>query len=386
MALNNSSGQFESLFTVATANVGSTKAETKDFKVDVISLYNEKSSGVPRLEFPSDIAKNPIKANKSLSLYILKDAAYQNLVDAAVDGGKAFLKTTGDGLVDAAGKFMDSLSLDKSTGQAVAGVANATAEAVASPFKGIIDALGKTGQKIANNLQISTGDLKSEDYHCAITLPIPNNLTEDDSHSYEESNGLSESLKDTIPGGLSNTIGKVYNAGDALLQQAAQVSMGANRRRSRQISQLPVLNPYTWKKFKGSTLKVFRFTFFFIPRSKEEAETIMQIVYTLKKYSYGSKSPTQLTQDMSNKIFNERGQKTANVVSDFFISAPPKVLLEFKNPMLQKLLNPGVCVIESIGLTYNEGNTVGMTLDGVPRFIEMNLNLTEHNVRFQEDF
>ena len=234
-------------------------------------------------------------------------------------------------------------------------------------------------QAIDSATAINTEKLSSDDYHCVIQLPIPNNLTEDDSHSYANENGL---MSDAFKKGYDDVFAKNI---DQITQTGMQMMSG--RRTGRKfIPQIPILNPNTWKKFNGSELKSFKFTFFFVPRDKEEAQSMMQIIYTLKKYSYGSRNGDMAAAAASKLTDSSAVQSLASAGGKYFVSAPPKVLLKFTNPCLQKLVNPGVCVISSIGTTYNEGNAVGMTLDGAPRFIEINVGFDEYNVRFQEDF
>lgn len=338
-------GNVENLYSkYNTSNIENNRGFNPEGEEINLSLTkDEDGSGVPRLKFPADIDTNAAKAFKSMTLYILKDVSYTKLIEAATNAynkGKEEAKRV---------KGNDELSvkkiIDMFLGGAVAGLSSLSTDIKAAMT------------------------LKSEDFHCVITIPIPNNLTEDDQHSYEEGSWDKSLLQSGVKAihELSDNISHIG-------QTAAQFGQEGDRRKSKQLAQVPILNPFTWKKFQGSHLKTFRFTTFFVPRSAYEAEQIMKIVYTLKKYSYGKQGAL------------DTGIETLDKASDFFVQAPPKFLLKFGNPMLQKLLNPGVCVLESIGITYNEGNSVGMTADGIPRFIEVNVALTEYNVRFQNDF
>lgn len=326
---------------------------------DTFNIFNDNGSiMVKQLNYPLDITKSKAKNNRSLSLFILKDIAYEAALEAANEG----LKESG---------------IDTSKGIIGAGI-----DAITNPSKIINGYMGAVNKFKTNFTSLE--NFKAEDYHCVINLPIPNNLTEDDSQSYDDAGFGSNS---NLFSGIKSTYDTVTQGLDDVIQSGVQVANDGGRRNSRQIRQLPVLNPFTWKKFKGSQLKEFQFTFFFVPRSKAEAKEMMQIVYTLKKYSYGSKdkSAANYLKSQDSAEIQALGDM-AGVASNFFISAPPKVLLKFNNPMLQKLINPGVCVITRIGTTYQEGQTPSMTWDGVPRFLELNLALSEYNVRFSEDF
>lgn len=361
---------------------------------DNLDVIAKSSGSVPHLKFPHDITTDYRKQYKSINLYFLKDIAWNEIVKALGQGAKDSLNTFINNAIKTANLISDGQDTNKTSnieaaGNAVQSLVEAGLNIPSSVGTGMVSAVRNLGSQS----KISTKNLQPEDYLCVITLPIPNNLTEDDTQSYDNGHGGKDAAKDFadfIPGSgmvskAIETVGNTLNGAQGLGQTALANTLGAERRRSRQLAQLPILNPYTWKQFKGSNLKEFRFTFFFVPESQEEAEEIMRIVYTLKKYSYGSKKAGDL-QNTITELGNDNLKGAASAVNDFFVSAPPKVLLEFPNPILQKLINPGVCVITSIGTTYNEGTTVGMTADGLPRFIEIQLNLSEYNVRFQEDF
>lgn len=312
-------------------------------------------NGVTRLYFPSDIHQ-PHKAYRSIDFYILKDVAYKGIIEQFTESAEKIKTSAGDVVAAATTEGGD---VGKAAKNLVATTVNEMKSVTAATYKKV------------DMATLSPDNCKSENFHAVISLPIPNILTEEDNHSYDENN---IETPEEVTGAFTKMTGAVGKYGDAMMQIGQQL-VNPNRRHSRSIRQLPVLNPFTWKKYKGSALKEFRFTFFLVPRTAAEAEQVMQIVYTLKKYSYGSKNNTEAGQILNNNTLNE-----------FFISAPPKVLMKFPNNLVNKMVNPGVCVISAISATYQEGNTVGMTADGVPRFIELAITLLEFNQRFQEDF
>lgn len=316
---------------------------------------DKSGSGVPILRFPKDIAE-PHKKYRSIDFYILKDIAYQGVLEKLKESAKNVKNAAGNVVAEATKKGGDVVKAGKDlAAKTVEGIKNITAATY----------------KAVDMATLTPDNCESKDFHAVISLPIPNILTEEDNHSYDENN---IETPEEVTGAFTKMIGAVGKYGDSLVQIGQQL-VNPNRRHSRSLRQLPVLNPFTWKKYKGSAMKEFRFTFFLVPRNAEEAEQVMRIVYTLKKYSYGSKNNTE-----ASKILNN------DTLSEFFISAPPKVLMKFPNNLVNKMVNPGVCVISSISATYQEGNTVGMTADGVPRFIELTIALLEFNQRFQEDF
>lgn len=319
------------------------------------STSTENSNNIKIIKYPNDIDTNPLKLNKSITFYILKNSKYMDFANQMVKNLGGAAKTFGNGIVETASNVIDNVAKGE--------IKEAFKEVGIGGLTTLNDSVGA----VKNG--INPESYKADSFEAIIKLPIPNNIMDQDTHSY--SDGRFENAGSLVKG-IQDSYNSLKDIGDSTIQTLAYV--GDRNRQGTAIPQLPVLNPYLWQKYEGSSMKTFSFVFFFVPRTKEEANEMMKIVYLLKKFSYP---------DMIN--FNLNGMNLDNLGSAF-VEPPSKVLIKFNNPRLQKLINPGICVIESVTTTFNEGNTVGLTQDGVPRFIEVNLTIKEYNQRFKSDF
>lgn len=324
------------------------------------STSTETTNTIKIIKYPHDIDTNPLKLNKSVTFYILKNSGYVKYVNNVIAQTGEIVNKVNKGISETAKNVVSSVSEGNWMEAAVTGFQGGLQ--TANDMIGIL--------KNANPSNGSDAEsYKKEDFEAVFKLPIPNNIMDQDSHSY--SDGKFENAGAPVKG-LMEGYNTIKDLGDSFLQTGAYI--GDRDRQKAAIPQLPVLNPYQWQKYEGSSMKTFSFVFFFVPRTKEEANEMMKIVYLLKKFSYPD------TVDLNV------GEHTYKNLSSAFVEPPPKVLIKFNNPKLQKLINPGICVIESVTTTFNEGQTVGLTQDGVPRFIEVNLTIKEYNQRFRSDF
>ena len=305
-------------------------------------------SKMPKTVWFSEEAKNDkVMQNKIMILKIISDAAWSEAINEIQKKAQE-LSESDNGFMSTVGKGVDAIT---------GGAKKAADSEIVKPYKDLIKE-----------------KFPAENYEHIMVLPLPNNFSDTDTQSYEDAEvfgrdsgnafdnmGLG-SLKDV----LVNTYEKTLKSGADMMDMVAQAINAQRRRDARRekvIGQMPILNPHAWQKWKGSDFKEFSFDFTFVPRSKSEAQTMCQMVYLLKKYSYG--------------------QLNAN---GFAVSAPPKVLITFQNPIIQKLVNPGICVLSEVQTKFGDGNSIGVTLDGVPRVIEVQIRLKEYTVRFRDDF
>jgi len=183
----------------------------------------------------------------------------------------------------------------------------------------------------------------SESKGCYV-LPLPNNLTEVLSHNYAVSDGLLAEMINGLPG-------------------AENIQKKGSQLAHLQGKQKLMVNPDKFQDYQGSEPRRFDFTFKIIPSSLEEAINGAKIVYNLKKFASPSLGAEDLLMTQGN----------------FFV-------LEFGNPVLQKLINPQACVLVSISSTYDDGTYVSTTLDGMPKSITLSLSFAETRTVTREDW
>lgn len=357
---------YENLFKKTSTNDLDEKAQTElkapeTFLNSLGQTQTEKESKgtkIKLIKYPLNISKEDDleRFYKTLNLYILKEHSYAQTLEEMTTGFKNATKEFGEGIVE---------GLSQIRGFAFASAVKTLGEHTITGLEEL--------KKPFSMKDFDTDKMQSKDFHAVFQLPIPNNLMENEAHNYSDGSFENAPVVSTAYKAYGELRGGMDNAVQAGFQMKNEGT--GFKRTSQSMPQMPVLNPYLWQKYNGSGMKTFTFVFFFVPQSMQEAQNMMQIVYTLKKFSYPSKT-----------IPNESDGKPLSGLDSMLITPPPKVLIKFNNPMLQKMINPGVCVIKNIGVTYQEGTTIGMTADGIPRFIELNLTLDEFNQRFQEDF
>lgn len=200
-------------------------------------------------------------------------------------------------------------------------------------------------------------NIKNEGRLFEITLPLPNVIQENNRQIYEEKTDALADLKSAI----NKATGSFANVFKTIIDTSASLA-GANDQ-NQSYSQVSNFDKFKWQAFNGTQLRDFTFTYRWIPRNANEAVNMMRILYILKKYSYPSRTAKQQ-----------------------MLTPPAHVLLNFHNPLLHKLISPGICVIESISIDYSGGDDISMTLDGVPRRLEFSIALKEYRQKYMQDF
>lgn len=214
----------------------------------------------------------------------------------------------------------------------------------------------ESGQTNNENYKIE-GEIKKSKIAYVINLPLPNALQEQNAHSYSEEGDLFGNIAKMT----NNLSTSVSSAANTLNRFTGFTDVAKDLRAF--TPQLPLVDPMKWQNYTGSSLRTFQFVFKLVPRSVEEANNMFRIVYILKRASY----PVQ------------------NVGGNVLIP-PSRIRLIFKNPVLQKLINPGMCVIDSVGSVYETGDDVATTLDGVPRKLELTLSFKEFRQKYADDW
>ena len=200
-------------------------------------------------------------------------------------------------------------------------------------------------------------DMASVNILYTIHLPLMNAFQEQNAHSYSEdtgalgstANGASD-LSSSASSGIIEAYGRFGDFGGNLDNMAFAPP-------------LPQVDPLKWQNFKGSSLRTFQFIFKISPRNIDEASNMMRIFWLLKRSSYPKKE-----------------------AGGVLLIPPARVGIQFSNPLLHKLIAPGICVIDGISMVYENGDDIAVTLDGVPKKIEFTLSLKEFRQKYQDDW
>ena len=170
-----------------------------------------------------------------------------------------------------------------------------------------------------------------------IILPIPNELSDSQTHSFSTDTGIVKDLADK-----ANSMFPLFSIQKAIGQIAS--TLGTRR---------VLANPGFFQNYTGSDPRSFSFSFKLIPNSKEEAETIMKVIKLIKKYS----SPS--------------------ITADAIMIAPHFFHFYFSNTTLQNLTGIRPCVITDVSTNYAGSGILETTMDGMPRQINLSISMKE---------
>jgi len=194
------------------------------------------------------------------------------------------------------------------------------------------DSVEKYAQLMASILK-ETKEFKGKE-KIIIALPLPNELNDSQSHGFSTETGIVSSLASKLdPGGMiNNAIGKIAN------------NLSVPR---------VLANPGYFQNYTGSEPRSFSFSFKLIPNSSSEANTIIDIITILKKYS----SPS--------------------LTADSIMIAPGFFHFWFSNKTLQLLSGIRPCIITEVSTNYAGSGILETTFDGMPKQIDLAITIKE---------
>jgi len=184
-----------------------------------------------------------------------------------------------------------------------------------------------------NAIQQNIKDFNGEK-EITITLPLPNELSDSQSHNFAVSEGILAEVISNIPG--SDMIGKALGKIQSNLSE-----------------QKILPNPGYFQNYTGSDPRSFTFNFKLIPNDADEANEIVKIITVLKKYS----SP--------------------ELTAGAFLKAPRFFHIWVANETLQKMVQLRPCIITNVSTNYAGSSILETTLDGMPKYIELSISINE---------
>lgn len=187
-----------------------------------------------------------------------------------------------------------------------------------------------------------------------ITLPLPNSISDNQSHNWELQEGLiagaSEGIQSSIES-LSDRFGFKIDAAKTFKYISSHAS-------SRQFT----ANPGYWEMYKGSSPRSFSFVWNFVPTSASESEIIQGIILAFKKYSSPQGS------------------------SDSMIFQSPYVWnITTTNQHITQMLAPHDLVCKNVTVDFSEGS-MPLFKDGMPKHVTLTLTFEEVMVNTASDY
>jgi len=179
-------------------------------------------------------------------------------------------------------------------------------------------------------------------------LPLPNEIQESMSHSYDEEAGWFGTVKPHIPG-VTKGIDTVVDMASIISKMSGSRSITFDRNR---------VSMYTESAFRSVNL-----SWNLVPNDAAESKAIHDIVKTLKKYS----SP-------------------ASVSGKILLKSPHFFRVKFGNKLMDEALQFYEVVITDIGIDYSPGGGMEMNYDDTPKTVSLSITFKDREPKLMEDW
>lgn len=188
-----------------------------------------------------------------------------------------------------------------------------------------------------------------------IALPLPNELADAQSHSWDSTTGFvsdiaqaAKGIGGRIEGGAKGgMVSGGMVSGDTVAKGVASAASQAGFRQ-------PLIDPGYFQDYKGTEPREFTFNWDLVPNNIDEAYNIFSIIYNLKKYTLP--------------------KSTINGVS---MLSPYLFEIQIGNEIINALMNMNNVVCKSMTVNYSVDNSLQMFADGMPKYISLNMTFAE---------
>lgn len=169
-------------------------------------------------------------------------------------------------------------------------------------------------------------------------LPLPGEMIDQQGHKWSTTESMAS---DVINGIVGN---KYLNPLNKLSSEMA-AAVGFRK---------PIVDPGYFQDYKGTEPRSFSLSFTLMPNNIEEAYTIINMIYYLKKYTL----PT-------------------TVITGLALRSPYVFDIEIGNPYISMLTNMKGVVCTNMAVSYGVDGAMQMFADGIPKIINLSLSFTE---------
>lgn len=175
-----------------------------------------------------------------------------------------------------------------------------------------------------------------------IALPLPNELSDEQSHQWDAETGLATGLKESF-------LSKI--GFDGFVKGASKVvAVGASSSGYRK----PMVDPGYFQDYKGTQPRNFNFSWDLVPNNREEANQIFTIIKKFKKYTLPTSSATGIS-----------------MVSPYMFE------IIVGNEHVNEMMNMANVVCTSMNVNYSADNSLQFFSGGVPKYITLSLSFAE---------
>lgn len=196
----------------------------------------------------------------------------------------------------------------------------------------------------------------------AIALPLPNELSDQQTHDWETTTGIvgevgtkiTNASIDKVVSAISPSIGKI-TPDISINKVMGSMSNTFNFRK-------PLFNPGYFQNYNGSQPREFTFTWDLIPNSDEEASSIKEIILQLKRFTL------------------PRSFAGVGLLSPYSFD------IELPNPSINEMMGMIGVVCKSMNVDYAAEGGLQFLPDGMPKYIKLSMTFTERAMLTAEHY
>lgn len=174
-----------------------------------------------------------------------------------------------------------------------------------------------------------------------LALPLPNELTDSQSHQWVTTDGF--------VGTNAKKITDAEIVGTSINKALGELASSTGARK-------PMVDPGYFQDYNGTEPREFSFSWDLIPNNKAEAEQIKTILYHLKKYTL----PT-------------------TAINGIALLSPYVFDIQIGNDYINSLMNMNNVVCKSMNISYAADGKLQYFTDGTPKFIKLDMSFAERS-------
>lgn len=210
-----------------------------------------------------------------------------------------------------------------------------------------------------------------------IVLPLPNELTDTQSHDWNTAKGITGTAlggieNQSISSALGGSIGqKIAGAAEVVPLVGAGIAAGAGMEVQQVLGAMsdsmglrkPLADPGYFQNYTGSQPRTFNMTFDLVPNNPKEAKEIIQIVMKLKEHS----SPSLMAGGVS-------------------MLAPNYFDIDVSNPLISAMASIKGVVLTNLVINYGADGAMQQFPDGTPKYMQLGLTFVERKIMHAGQF
>ena len=200
---------------------------------------------------------------------------------------------------------------------------------------------GPSDERQQSNLAARSKKLVNVSTVWGVALPLPNELSDQQTHSWSATTSVMGDLAGSAVDGLASKLGGVK----ALAELASTTGF-----------RKPLIDPGYFQDYTGTEPREFTFSWDLVPRSPSEARSIVNIIYNLKKFTLPAS------------------------IGGLVLRSPYLFDLEIGNPVINRMMNMNNVVCKSMEVDYSADGSLQFLPDGTPKHMKLTMQFAERSL------